>query len=232
MRVLITRPYVDALRLQATLKDLGVEAVSAPLLDIEYLEGAEVDLNTVQALVFTSVNGVRAFAKRNPDRELPVLCVGDATAKEAHANHFEDVKSADGDVNSLSALVKAELDPSVGEILHLAGTHVAGDLSKKLSRAGFSYERTVLYTAHKAKALPQSACSALQDQNVDGILFYSPRTAQAFVNLASKAGLENDLNGLVAYCLSPAVGDALNPKQWKDIKIASNPCQDALLKLL
>ena len=220
------------MRLEAKLADLNIEAVSAPLLEIVYQHGPEVDLNRVQALVFTSVNGVRAFAKRSSERQIPVLCVGDATAREAICENFEDVKSAGGDVSTLSTLVKAEMDPSLGEILHVAGRHVAGDLAQKLARAGFIYRRDVLYASTKAQDLPHAACVALTNKAVDGVLFYSPRTVQAFVKLVERSELTDALKGLTAYCLSPAVGHELSSGLWKDIKIAANPTQESLLKLL
>lgn len=232
MRVLITRPHEDAKRLALTLAKQDIDVVSAPLLDIVFSDAESLDLEGVQAILFTSVNGVRAFVQNVTDRSKPVLCVGDATAREASFENFSNVKSAKGDVKSLAQLVKDELDPTRGALLHPAGTHVAGALGLDVEQSGFVYRRDVLYTAHKAETLPKAACSALKENGVDGVLFYSPRTAAAFLKLVKQADLDHTLSSVTAYCLSSAVADVIAQLRWAEIKIAPEPTQDALLALL
>lgn len=229
MRVLVTRPEEDARRLGEILAARGVEAIGAPLLMIDYIDGEDLNLDGVQALLFTSANGVRAFARRSARRELPALCVGDATAREARAVGFEDVRSADGDVDDLARLALKDLDPARGDLFHPAGSKVAGDLAGLLRGHGFSYRREVLYTAAKAESLPEVAHGALDGEVIDGVLLYSPRTAQAFVQLAQGAGLAERLKRVTAYCLSPAVADAVAGLEWAAVRVAPTPDQDALL---
>lgn len=232
MRVLVTRPFEDAERLIQILAVQGIEGVATPLLDITYDDGPTLDLGGVQAVVFTSANGVRAFARRATDRALPALCVGDATRAEAKAVGFTFVKSADGDVAALAALIKADLDPNGGALLHPAGSHVAGDLGGQISAAGFTYRREALYTAQKIETLPDAASKALEAGTVDGVLLYSPRTAAAFGRVVQNAGLDAALGTVTAYCLSAAVANKVAALPWADVKIAAQPDQDALLVLL
>ena len=210
----------------------GHEGVPAPLLDIEYLTGETVNTQGVQALLFTSTNGVRAFAKRSQARTILALCVGDRTAAQAKAENFIAVQSAKGNVEELAALVKATVETKDGILLHPAGTSVAGDLAADLQAAGYSYRRAVLYTAHKAKILPEPISQTLQTGDVDGVLMYSPRTAQAFSKLVINAHLGHTLRQVSAYCLSPAVADQIADLEWKSISVAAQPNQDALLALL
>lgn len=232
MRILITRPVEDAERLTALLSDQGIQVINTPLLDIRYADGPDLDMAGVQAILLTSANGVRAFARRCADRSCPALCVGDATAREAQAVNFKDIKSADGDVKSLTALIQSELDVNAGALLHPAGTDVAGDLGQALKATGYAYRRDVLYTAHKATDLPAKAKDALQAGTLDGVLLYSPRTAQAFAKLVKKAQLAGTLKSVTAYCLSQAVADEISDLDWASLKIANKPNQDALLALL
>ena len=89
LRALITRPEEDAAPLAAALIQRGIETSIESLLSIRTLPEAEIDLSGVQAMLFTSANGVRAFAELAAAkglagwRELPVLAVGDATARTA-----------------------------------------------------------------------------------------------------------------------------------------------------
>lgn len=232
MRLLVTRPTADSTALLAQLKRMGHEGVSAPLLDIELFPGDELDLNGVQAVLFTSANGARAFAGRSAERFLPALCVGDATAREAFALGFDTVKSAAGDVEALAQLVGTECQTDGGALLHPAGSKVAGDLAGRLEQQGYTYRREVLYQAIKAEDLPQIAQDALKAGSLDGVLLYSPRTGAAFARLVDKAGLAEHLGSVTAYCLSPAVADEIQALNWQKIRTAEQPDQTSLLALL
>ena len=231
MRILVTRPAEDCKPLIAALAQLGHEGVVAPLLDIRLIDGDELDLAGVQGLLFTSANGARAFAGRSAERDLPALCVGDATAREALALGFENVKSASGDVEALARLAVQVLDPAAGALLHPAGSNIAGDLGAMVQAAGFTYRREVLYQAIKAETLPSDALSALSTGDVDGVVLYSPRTGAAFARLVDKAGAGAHLKAVSAYCLSGAVADQIKGLAWRKIYVATHPDQASLLAL-
>ncbi|HEY9078539.1 uroporphyrinogen-III synthase [Magnetovibrio sp.] len=232
MRILVTRPAEDSKPLIDALTQLGHEGVSMPLLDIALIDGPELDLHGTQALLFTSANGARAFAARSGDRDLPALCVGDATAREALALGFETVKSAAGDVEALAVLVVKELNPAAGTLLHPAGSKVAGDLAVMVQAAGFTYRREVLYEAIKAEHLPDDVLNELKTGTVDAVVLYSPRTGSAFAQLIDKAGARAHLKTVDAYCLSAAVAEQIKDLAWRDILIAAHPDQASLLALL
>lgn len=235
MRLLVTRPEEDSAPLADALSALGHEAVLAPLLDIRFLEGAELPEAAWQALLVTSANGVRALVRHDHAASLlslPVLAVGPASADAARAAGFVKVEAAGGDVGSLAEHVGKALDPAAGPLLHVAGSAVAGDLAGMLEARGFSVTRAVLYEARLASALPEAARAALEEGTLDGVLLYSPRTARAFASLVRKAGLEARVTGLAAFCLSQAVADALDDLPGLTVKIAREPDQAALIALL
>jgi uroporphyrinogen-III synthase len=142
MRVLVTRPEADAAALVAALEARGHEALAQPLLTIEpAVPEPPLDLAGVQALLFTSANGVRAFADVSQERGLPVFAVGDASAEAARAARFAKVESASGDVEDLARLVKDRLDPGAGPLLHGAGGSLGAACSTRPSRCGSSRVR-------------------------------------------------------------------------------------------
>jgi uroporphyrinogen-III synthase len=229
MRLLITRPKDDAQTLAAALAARRIDSVIEPVIEVADVDGPPPDLSGVQALLVTSANGARAFARRHGGRALPVLAVGDASAAAARGLGFQSVKSATGDVAQLAALVRAELDPANGALLHVAGSDVAGDLQGELGKAGFRYRRAVLYRARTADRLSDDATRALKAGELDGVVLFSPRTAAAFVGLAAAAGLAEHCRGLVAWCLSRAVADAAEGPPWRDVMVAARPDQESLI---
>jgi uroporphyrinogen-III synthase len=128
-------------------------------------------------------------------------------------------------------LVKYRLDPQAGRLFHAAGSAVAGDLAGDLGHAGFQLERQALYAAEPVTELSADTSAALYAGTIDAVLFFSPRTAQSFVKVVEKAGLADRLGGIVALCLSEAVGTAVRTVKWQDIHVAVQPDQASLLDL-
>jgi len=232
VKVLITRARDDGERLAKVLAERDIDSMLAPLLEIHIFAGPPLAMDDVQAILATSANGIRAFAERCPVRRIPVFAVGDATARLAANLGFASVSTASGDVDALAERVIGALPVDGGELLHVAGTKVAGDLGGRLGGHGFRYRREVIYEAKAVPALDPPAIEAVQAGSVDGILFYSPRTATIFVELADRAGIKDDLDGVVAYCLSEAVARRIEGLAWRAIGIATRPDQDSMLALL
>lgn len=218
LRVAITRAEPEASRTAARVRARGAEAIVAPLIAIVPC-GYDTNTEGAQAIIFTSTNGVRAFPDARGARDRLVLTVGDATAEAAREAGFNDVRSADGDVNALVALAKRELDPAEGKLIHIAGDHVAGDLGGELRAAGFSVERRLAYASVAAAPLPAALNGPL-----DIVLFHSPRAAQRFIEL----GAPNAAN-LVAGCMSAAIAEAAGKVSWRRIITAPRPREDDLL---
>jgi len=231
MRLLVTRPREDAEPLAEALRAIGVEPVLAPLMTIEPVQGAKADLTGVQALLFTSANGVRAFARLSAERALPVLAVGDATARVAAATGFTGIESAGGDASDLAALAERRLDPTAGALFHAAGRDVAGPMKTALEARGFDVRRKALYRAEPVRTFPVAA-DELRQKRIDGALLFSPRTAKSFVSLAESAGLVATMSNLYAYCLSVAVAERIAHVQWRNVRVASEPTQAALLECI
>jgi len=237
MRLLVTRPKEDAASLVEILKEKGHEPVLFPLLRIEREADGEKQLKdytvkNVQALLVTSANGVRAFAEVDKRRSFHVLAVGAASADAARAVGFKRVDSAGGDVHSLAEVIKQKCQPDKGTLLHIAGSHVAGDLKGLIEKDGFDFARVVLYRSEKTTAFSETLIKDIKAGRIDGVLLYSPRTATSFAELAKKAGVESDLKRMTAYGLSDAVAANIKHLSFKETKVAATPDQDALLCLI
>lgn len=248
MRVAITRPLEDADRTASALRQRGLTVILEPLLVVAPCAVppmAMAQMASAQAWLLTSANGVRALAEAlhqtgaalSAPWDRPALCVGDQTARTAQAAGFTDVHSAAGDVQSLAVLTCRLLRPQQGPLFHAAASVQAGDLAALLGEKGFHVDRAVLYETRPATAFSPAFDQCVRQHQLDAVLLYSPRTAQTFATLAREAKLSPHLSTVTAYCLSPAVAEALSSTSLSDaselrVRIAPHPTQDALLSIL
>lgn len=232
MRLLVTRPEEDCAATVDALARLGHAGVPEPLLVVQPVAGQLPDLTRFQALLITSRNGLRILARLTEERKLPVYAVGPGSAAAARAAGFSEVHDADGDAHALAELVAQRLDPAAGPLLHGAGRDVALGLKERLVEEGFDFRRIVLYAAEPVARFSAVALDALEQGTLDGVLFYSPRTAATFADLIRRAGMQQACTSLSAYCLSHAVAAAIAQLPWKAVHTAAAPNQDALLALL
>jgi uroporphyrinogen-III synthase len=235
--VLITRPEEDALPLAETLRARDLRVLIEPMLRIKPVRDVAVDLEGVQALMFSSSNGVRAFAALNKSRDLPVFTTGEASARVARNLGFKNVEGADGDVNGLVRLVRHRLKPGDGALFHGAGSVVAGDLATQLGKLGYTLRREVIYEAVQADELSPQLLQKFEAGEIDIVLLFSPRTVETFLTLlkassADRPALADALSKVTALCMSRAVADAARQATWRDIEVAERPELNAMLSLI
>ncbi len=227
MRVLITRPEEDAVRIAEILKVRGHEPVIAPLLRTNFHDGPEISLDGVQAILATSANGVRALVRRTPRRDVNLFAVGPQTEEEARAHGFTSVRNANGDSRTLAAATREWASPGKGILLHVKGAEADGTLATVLKADGFDVRTLVLYDVADI-GLPENARARLVNREIEAALFFSARSARLFTDRAVGLPLEN----VIAACISASTADALTPLNFKKIRIAAAPNQDSLLACL
>jgi uroporphyrinogen-III synthase len=236
MHLLLTRPEAESRRLRARLQAMGHETDIAPMLAIRQKHDVGAELATaldgVTALLFTSANGVRAFADAEPRRDFMIYAVGPASALAAQAAGFTHVEAAGGDVDLLAGLVRARHPRAAGALLHPAGSARAGDLQAMLTAEGYDVRRVVLYDAETAIELPAPVSARFAAKGYGGVLFFSPRTAATFVTLVQTAGISGGATVATAYCLSDNVARAVADLPWQHVAVAQSPSEADLTALL
>ena len=228
MKVLITRPIEDGKETARLLAARGHQALVAPLLVTRFVDGPEVRLDGIQAVLATSANGVRALARRASRRDVPLLAVGPQTAAEAVAQGFQSVKSADGDAQALAEAVKIWAAPDKGALLHVGAEGNDGKLVQML--AEFTVRQDILYAVTAAEKIPAEAATALRQGQINAALFFSPRSAAVFRDCVQKEGLP--VGDVVAACISLAAAAALAPLAFGALRVAARPNQESLFGLL
>lgn len=235
MRLLVTRPEPDALKLGAVLEEMGHEATIEPLLSVSFEDGEPIELDGAQALIATSRNALRALKASSMlarARALPLFAVGKATAAEARALGFEMVVTGAGTAAELVAHLVSALDPAAGLLVHLAGDKLATDLRGELEAQGFRVVQPVVYRMLPATALSAETIEQLAMGEIDGVILMSPRTAAVYVALVRKHGLAATIRPLPHFCLSAAVARRLEALGTIRIEIADSPRLEEMLALI
>ena len=96
----ITRTKPDNARTAELLREMGCGVLTVPVLRTCAVQ-SRWPAELPEALVFTSLNGVRYHQPRPELLELPVLTVGNHTGQAALAVGYRNVRSANGDVHDL-----------------------------------------------------------------------------------------------------------------------------------
>ena len=234
MRLLVTRPDGDAQRTAAALGARGHQVRIAPLLRIEPILDADIGAPPWQAVVITSANAARAITahpKLAELRSLPVLAVGRRSGQAARAGGFADVTSADGSAGDLARLVAGRFaaDPP---LLYLAGSDRARDLAADLAPHGIVVRTVEIYRAHAAQAFPADIAAALRASWIEGVLHFSRRTAEIFVQCAERAGVVAAALRPLQFCISAHAAEPLARAGADKIRIAAQPDEDALVALV
>lgn len=237
MRLIVTRPMQDAAPLAEKLAAAGHDVILSPVIDIEPTGETLPVAEDYAALALTSANGVRALAAAlaaAPDtaalwKAKPAYAVGPQTASALAALDWPSVKQAQGDVAALATLIAADHPQNGGAVLHIAGTHRAGDLNEALHAAGLTAGRAVLYEAVPADALTDAAEAALADADdaPDAVLLYSQRSARIFLALYGRLHAAARPH---AYCLSPAISELMQAEGFA-ANTAATPDNAGMLAL-
>ncbi|MCI5046490.1 MAG: uroporphyrinogen-III synthase [Aquisalinus sp.] len=206
-------------------------AVLAPMMHVCFPKVAIPDLSDDTYLVFTSANGVRAFTQNTKKRVWPVFAVGMATAREARKAGFYQLEAAGGSVQSLAELIEQKATAQA-QLMHIAGSHVAGDLAGLLKERGFVYQRAVFYKAVASDRLPNKALELLRTGRISAATFFSPRTAKIFLSLVAKHKLTEVLQNVRIVVVSPAVAAVFPPELSSQVAVAKEPDQHAVIDIL
>lgn len=217
-RVWITRTRPGADRTAERLRALGLTPVVAPLLAVQPLTPALPDLDRYAALVFTSPNGVAAYAALTPRRDHPVFTVGDATAAAARAAGFPQAQSAEGDIHALARLIAGQ--PPAGPILAAVAESPVADLAA-LTYAQGSY--AVIDALPIYRTVPTDLSAPPQAQ---AALVHSPRAARLLAGHGRSA-----LKSYLVVCISPQAAAPLSALAL-DPAVAEAPNDAALLATL
>ena len=188
MHVVVTRPESDAEPLKHEIEALGCRVSVSPLIEIVFAEIDPAKLSGATALIATSRNALRALAASRIGElatSLPIFVVGPGTAAAARQMGFRDIIEGPGKAAELVPLIKAR---AAGQkFVHLSGDVLAFDLKTALTEAGVDITQLPVYRTVAATSLAANVVAALVGHDVDAVVLMSPRTAEIWLDLATRA---------------------------------------------
>jgi uroporphyrinogen-III synthase len=228
MRLLLTRAAEDCERTRAKLEAAGHAVIVSPVLVVERT-GEPWPRRPPEGLIATSSRALSAASdEARPDlSQVPLYLVGQRTEEAARRHGFGGPATVAPDGAALAAIL-GKL-PAM-RLLYLAGVDRKPDIEAGLAAAGHRLMVIETYEAVAAESLTPEAVAALRDDAIEGVLHYSRRSAEIFLALAARGGI--DPAGTAHLCLSADVAAPLCEGGCGDVWVAPTPDEAGMLSLV
>ena len=213
-RVLITRPAEQASGLAALLEAEGADVVALSAISIEpaadytALDRAIRGIEHYQWVIFTSVNGVRAFGERldragldwQTLKSVRLAAIGPATAAALRAaGVYPDFVPGE----YVAEAIAAGIGDVAGQRILLPRADIAREaLAVELRRLGAEVEEIAAYRTVTRPPDAQTV-SAVLAEHPDVITFTSSSTVRGFLAALSGMSPAEALRGVVVACIGP-----------------------------
>ncbi len=227
--VIICRAEPGASETAERVSALGLRPVISPALEIHPDPDAALPSKSeISGFVFTSANGVRAYAAHCAVPDLPAWCVGPATAETARRAGFSQVHESAGDSDELARFIGRHSQPSALPLLHVANSAAKGHLAQTLQAMGYHCQFAPLYHARAASGLSDQARQLIAKTGDTVLLVHSEKGAETFIQLRENLPLQQ----LVGVAISERAARPLWAAGLGTVHIAPEPNEEALLQAL
>jgi uroporphyrinogen-III synthase len=233
--ILLTRPREDSEAMAADIEALGYIPFIEPMLEIVPQAASFPDFDDYGGFVFTSANAVKTLPNsvfdQLPALGKPVYALAPHTGQSLpwFAQYAITEK---GSGLELSARIAKDL--AAGEVqgdkpfLHICGI----DVARPMMVDGLVIEQFPVYKAEAAQVLSDDCQNMIRNGDFFAATFFSTRTAETFVSLAVKYGLDTSVSSTKALCLADSMVKSVRALPWQDVQAASQPEKQSLLELL
>ena len=101
----------------------------------------------VGAAILGKKKGYEVFLseKENINKKLICFCVGHATEKKARSFGFQNVVTAEGNVENLKELILRNFDKKNKKLIYVSGEMISINLDQQLSEEGYDIQRIINY---------------------------------------------------------------------------------------
>ena len=228
MHILLTRPLEDCSEMILKFRSLGHQVSHLPLINVEPLKYEEIKFSDYKGIIFTSANAIKFLDFKNIDKKLLCFCVGSATEKKARSVGFQNVISAEGNVNNLKELILQNFDPKDGKLIYVSGEIISFDLDQQLLKQGYSIQRIVNYKTNHNKKFDENFVNELKLKIPDMVYIYSQNSASSFLSFIKIYQFESLWMNTNLMCIGEKTSSILNEIKWKKIFLF-NPGEEEFL---
>ncbi len=228
MHVLFTRPIDDSKDLILKFKSLGHIVSSIPVISIKKKEYSKIDFSSFKGIIFTSSNAIKFLDTKLLDKNIKCFCVGNATELLAKEKGFQNIFSAEGNVNNLKEIILQNFKSSEGKLVYISGETITFELDKFLISEGLKVERVINYSSDPIEKFNKILIDDLKNNIPDIVYIYSQNSAISFKNLIKNYNLQNHWMNTNLMCISEKTSSVLNDIKWKKIFLF-NPGEEEYL---
>jgi uroporphyrinogen-III synthase len=228
MHILLTRPLEDCSEMILKFKSLGHQVSHLPLLSIDKINYDQIDFSKYEGIIFTSANAVKFLNLKQIDKKFFCFCVGNATEKKARDFGFQNVITAEGNVNNLKELVLQNFNQKHGGLIYVSGELVSTDLDQQLIKEGYKIDRVINYKTTHNQKFDKKFVTDLKLNIPDMVYIYSQNSAQSFLNFIKINQSENLWMNTNLMCIGEKTSSILNEIKWKKIFLF-NPGEEEFL---
>ena len=228
MHVLFTRPIDDSKDLILKFKSLGHIVSSIPVISIKKKEYSKIDFSSFKGIIFTSSNAIKFLDIKLLDKNIKCFCVGNATELLAKEKGFQNIFSAEGNVNNLKEIILQNFKSSEGKLVYISGETITFELDKFLISEGLKVERVINYSSDPIEKFNEILIDDLKNNIPDIVYIYSQNSAISFKNLIKNYNLQNHWMNTNLMCISEKTSSVLNDIKWKKIFLF-NPGEEEYL---
>jgi len=229
VHIVITRPIEDSIELFEKLNKLGHTTTHLPVIKIEKLETKKINLESYEAVIFTSSNAIRFMNIEKFNLKIKCFCVGRSTELTAKQAGFINTYSSEGTVDSLIELIVRTLDVKSGKLLYLSSEFISKDLDVDLVNEGYLVDRISNYTSSPVEKIDELVLNFIKKNPPDVLFIYSSKSAKNLFNLINKYSLLNIVTHSNLMCISEKVLLVLKEIKWKKVFIFTPGEEEFLL---
>tara|TARA_A100001011_G_scaffold85478_1_gene89532 strand:+ start:3116 stop:3814 length:699 start_codon:yes stop_codon:yes gene_type:complete len=228
MHILLTRPFEDCSEMILKFQSLGNKVSHLPLLRIDKVNYDETALLDLKGIIFTSANAVKFLDVKKINKKLLCFCVGNATEKKARAVGFQNVISAEGNVENLKELILQNFDQKDGKMIYVSGETISVDLDQQLLKEGYNIKRIINYRTVHNENFNNKFVKELKLNMPDIVYVYSQNSALNFIKFIKLYQSESLWMNTNLMCIGEKTSAILNEIKWKKIFLF-NPGEEEFL---
>ena len=228
MHILFTRPLEDCSELIFKFQSLGHKVSHLPVIKVEKINYKDFELLEYNGIIFTSANAVKFLNVKNINKKLICFCVGNATEKKARSVGFQNVITAEGNVENLKELVLRNFDKNNGKLIYISGEMISINLDQQLLEDGYDIQRIINYKTIHNEKFNDNFIETLKLNMPDIVYVYSKNSALSFLKFIKLYKSESLWLNTNLMCIGEKTSSILNEIKWKKIFLF-NPGEEEFL---